>query len=151
MLIEVIFLDIDGVLNPDKAEYEHVFAPDCVAQLRRVLEARPKARIVFTTAWRTGFSLFHLGWLWRQHGLPFERVLGRTPDIDLERRGDEIRSWLDDAPHLPSRHQVRRYAVLEDMGTLLAGIPAESVFLCDPFNGLTKAIATKVIRHLGST
>jgi hypothetical protein len=148
MQLDVIFLDIDGVLNPDKDKYPHVFAPDCVAQLRRILDVRPAAYVVMSTSWRTGFSCFALGWLWREHELPLQRVIARTPDIQLNRRGQEIRQWLDDAPRLAPQHKIRRYAVLDDEPEpILEVIPRQHIFTCDPWHGLTSDVADRVIQH----
>jgi HAD domain in Swiss Army Knife RNA repair proteins len=148
MLLDVIFLDIDGVLNPDKDKYPHVFAPDCVTQLRRILNVRPDTHIVFSTTWRTGFTFFVLGWLWHQHNLPLSRVIGRTPDIHPDRRGEEIKKWLADAPVLAPQHKIRRYAVIDDEPEpILEQIPRRHVFTCDPWQGLTGDVADDVIRH----
>lgn len=38
MDIDVIFLDIDGVLNPSEGNHSHIFAPECVAEMHRTLE-----------------------------------------------------------------------------------------------------------------
>lgn len=149
MQLDVIFLDIDGVLNPDKDNYPHVFAPNCVAQLQRILHLRPAAHIVFSTSWRTGFSFFTLGWLWRQHDLPLPRVIARTPDIQSDRRGEEIKKWLADVPKLAPQHKIRRFAVLDDEPEpILEAIPSQNVFACDPWHGLTQEVADRVIRHL---
>jgi len=151
MLLNVLFLDIDGVLNPNKANYQHVFAPDCVRQLRRILDAHPETHVVFSTSWRTGFSFFVLGWLWRQHDLPLQRVIGRTPEIETEMRGAEIEQWLANAPLRSREHKVGRYAVLDDeVEPILENIPAQSVFACDPWHGLTEEIADRVLRHLAA-
>ena len=151
MLLDVIFLDIDGVLNPDKDNHPHVFAPDCVTQLRRILDAQPQAHVVFSTTWRIGFSFFALGWLWNQHDLPLKRVIGRTPDIKIDQRGAEISKWLSDAPLLSKEHKIRRFAVLDDeVEPILKTIPSKSVFACDPYHGLTETVADRVIKHLGA-
>jgi len=148
MLLDVIFLDIDGVLNPVQTKHPYVFAPDCVQQLRRILNASPQIHVVMSTSWRTGFPFFALGWLWRQNELPLQRVIARTPDIQLERRGEEIRKWLDDAPKLAPQHKIRRYVVLDDeLEPILAVIPGKAVFICDPCHGLTSDVADRVIRH----
>jgi hypothetical protein len=151
MQLDVIFLDIDGVLNPDQNTDKHVFAPGCVAQLRRILDARPAAHVVFSTTWRVGLAFFALGWIWRQHELPLSRVIGRTPDLHATLRGKEIQDWLDDAPRLAPKHKIRRYAVVDDEPEpILDVIPRQHVFTCDPAHGLTEAVADRVIRHLGS-
>ncbi len=149
MQLDIIFLDIDGVLNPDKDNHPHVFAPECVAQLQRILDAVPTAHVVFTTTWRVGFSFFALGWLWRQHNLPLPRVIARTPDIQVEKRGEEIQQWLKDAPRLAPKHKIGRYAILDDEPEpILELIPKKHVFTCDPWHGLTDDVANRVICHL---
>jgi hypothetical protein len=96
-----------------------------------------------------GFPSFVLGWLWHQRDLPLQRVIGRTPEIHLEKRGAEIRQWLDDAPRRTKEHTVQRYAVLDDeVAPILEEIPAQSVFACEPWHGLTEEVANRVIRHL---
>ena len=148
MQLNILFLDIDGVLNPRNTRHPHVFAPDCVVQLRRILDARPETHVVFSTTWRTGLPFFVLGWLWHQHGLPLKRVLGRTPDIQHDRRGDEIRKWLDDASRSAPQHQIRSYAVVDDEAEpILETIPSQAVFACDPRHGLNEDVANRVIRH----
>jgi hypothetical protein len=152
MLLNVLFLDIDGVLNPDGSEHPHVFATACVRQLRRILDASPQTHVVFSTTWRYGLSFFELGWLWRHHDLPLDRVLGRTPEIQSDRRGEEIHQWLESAPRRSSDNQVHRCAVLDDEPDLIRGhIPAGSVFACDPWHGLTEEVADRVLRHFAST
>jgi hypothetical protein len=151
MLLDVIFLDIDGVLNPDKNDQRDVFAPDCVKQLQRILDAHPAAHVVFSTTWRTGFTFFVLGWFWRQHELPLPRVIGRTPDIQVDRRGEEIQKWLADAPRLAPKHKIRRYAVIDDEPEpILEVIPSHFVFTCNPWHGLTEDLADRVISHFAA-
>jgi hypothetical protein len=148
MEINILFLDIDGVLNPDKSTNRQVFAADCVAQLQRILDATPQTRVVFSTSWRIGFPLFALGWCWREHNLPIKRILGRTPDIQYDRRGQEIRQWLNEAAARYQEFQIRRYAALDDeVDPILEHLPPNTVFACDPWHGLTPEIADRVIRH----
>jgi hypothetical protein len=149
MLLDILFLDVDGVLNPDNASHPHVFAPECVGHLRRILAHNPQIHVVFSTTWRIGLPFFVLGWLWRQHQLPLERVIGRTPDIHIDQRGEEIRKWLQDAPLRSKEHRVRRFAVLDDEPEpIIKVIPAQNVVACDPWEGLTGDQAERVIRIL---
>ncbi len=150
MDIDVIFLDIDGVLNPSEGNHSHIFAPECVAEMHRILEHNPQAQVVFSTTWRIGLSFFKLGGLWHQHGLPINRVISRTPELHGAPRGKEIQKWLEDTATLNPVHKVRKFAVLDDeVGPISDFVPAESVFGCDHWNGLTPEIAGRVIRHLG--
>ena len=152
MHLDIIFLDIDGVLNPDKNERRDVFDPGCVQQLRRILDAQPAAHVVFSTTWRVGYTFFVLGWFWREHNLPLNRAIARTPDIHPDRRGEEIQQWLADAPRLAPKHKIRRYAVIDDEPEpILEKIPKQHVFICDPRHGLTEDVADRVIRHFNAT
>ena len=152
MLLNVIFLDIDGVLNPLATDHPHVFSPACVQQLQRILSASPQTHVVFSTTWRYGLSFFALGWLWRQHDLPLGRVLGRTPELDPSHRGEEIQQWLAQAPRRSREHQVHRYAILDDeVEPILETLPASSVFACHPTDGLTPSIAERVIHHFANS
>jgi hypothetical protein len=151
MLLDVIFLDNDGVLNPVETKHPDVFAPDCVRQLRRILDHSPQTHVVFSTSWRTGFPFFVLGWLWHQHALPVQRVIGRTPEIQNDRRGEEIQKWLTDAPLRTKEHHVRRFAILDDEPEPILGvIPSHNVFTCNPWHGLTEDVADRVIRHFSA-
>jgi hypothetical protein len=151
MHLDIIFLDVDGVLNPDKNERRDVFDPGCVRQMRRILDARPDAQVVFSTSWRVGYPFFVLGWYWCRHELPLNRAIARTPDIHPDRRGEEIQQWLADAPRLAPKRKIRRYAVIDDeTEPILKKIPRQHVFTCDPWHGLTEDVADRVIRHLGA-
>ena len=151
MHLDIIFLDVDGVLNPEKNERRDVFDPGCVQQLRRILEASPDALVVFSTTWRVGYSFFVLGWFWREHNLPLHRAIARTPDIHPDRRGEEIQQWLADAPRLAPKHKIRRYVVIDDEPEpILTKIPKQHLFTCDPWHGLTEAVADRVIRHFSA-
>ena len=96
MQLDIIFLDIDGVLNPDKDKFPDVFDPECVKQLRRILDHSPQSHVVFSTSWRTGFSFFVLGWLWHQHELPVTRVI-RTVNEIRNHRYDMLRRYFRDS------------------------------------------------------
>ena len=151
MQLDILFLDIDGVLNPDKAKYTASFDPSCVAELKRFFAARPDTRIVFSTSWRLGFPFFVLGWLWHHHDLPLQAVVGRTPAIAPDQRGREVRKWLQDAPTLHLGCKIRRFAALDDeIEPLMGWVPRPSLFRCDPCHGLTPAITDQLIRHFSA-
>lgn len=148
MDLDILFLDIDGVLNPDKDNYPDGFCPECVGELKRLFKACPDLKIVFSTSWRLGVPFFALGWLWRQHELPLKVIVGRTPEIRVDQRGREIREWLQDAPRLLPNCRVRRFAAVDDeVEPLLECLPVETIFACEPFEGLTQRVANRLIRH----
>ena len=143
--MKILFLDVDGVLAPVGSDHQCIFAPECVVQLKRILSKVPDTRIVLSTSWREGFSLFHFGWLWRQHGIGPDWVIDSTPVLEGQPRSEEIRAWLGDSG---ARHEVDRYAVLDDEPEWLEELPSEAVFACEACVGLTDAVATGVIGSL---
>lgn len=148
MHLDILFLDIDGVLNPDKARASAELAPDCVAELKRFFAACPETRVVFSTSWRVGISFFALGWLWRHHDLPLKAVVGRTPVIADDERGQEVRKWLQDAATLHVGCEVRRYAAWDDeIEPMMGWLPRKNLFRCDPYHGLTPEVTDSLIRH----
>lgn len=103
----VVFLDFDGVLNNARTHDRGHRAlmwrgvsitgldPENVAHLRRILEAVPHARIVLSTSWRHAFEFDELKAILADVGIPPERVVGRTTQLN-DFRGYEIREWLTD-------------------------------------------------------
>jgi hypothetical protein len=151
MQLDILFLDIDGVLNPDKEKSASAFSSECVAQLKRFFAAQPHTKVVFSTSWRLGFPFFVLGWLWRHHDLPLQAVVGRTPVIAEDQRGQEVRKWLEDAPTLHLGCNIRRYAALDDeIEPLMGWLPRHTLFRCDPCRGLTPEVTDRLIRHFST-
>ena len=149
----LIFLDVDGVLNPVDGSHEHVFDSGCVQNLKLILDAVPNTRVVFSTSWRSGFTLFRLGWYWKHHGLDQELVLGGTPELQAEVgyevRGKEITQWLAGRSLRIAGLELSRYAVIDDETELLrSDIPAVNLFHCEPHAGLTASIALLVKQFL---
>lgn len=150
MELDILFLDIDGVLNPYASRHPHIFSPECVARLKRLLKAHPRLRIVFSTSWRLDISLFELGWLWHQHELPLRSVIGRTCEIGYSRRGEEVKKWLEDADMTLPGCTVRRYAALDDeTHYLVEDLPRGTVFRCNPETGLCEEVTDRLIRYFG--
>lgn len=125
--MNVIFLDIDGVLNTDnysnsvvwensncgtknivRDKYGRVFDPTAVRWLA-VLIQKFDAKIVISSDWRYG-GLWWIQDLWKFRNLPGE-VIDITP-VEMEkvnqRRGHEIKTWLDQHP------EVDEWVVIDD-------------------------------------
>lgn len=107
----VIFADINGVLNTPRmwAKEDKV---DCIdAEKVRLLSAfveRVDGYVVITSSWRSHTSLAYMKALLELKGMQRNRVLDVTPSMHEKRKGDEIRSFLDDLPPC-------RYVILDDM------------------------------------
>jgi calcineurin-like phosphoesterase family protein len=105
-MTNIIFLDIDGVLNHShfgKDENDKFgFADDCIQNLKKILIKVPSTKIVITSAWKhftmQGFvDEDTQDWrasLCRRLDMPRETILDSTPSIDNGNRADEIAEWL---------------------------------------------------------
>lgn len=124
--MNVVFLDIDGVLNVDdhyislvmenencgtknivRDEFGHVFSPSAVRWLGILVE-KFGLKIVISSDWRYS----GLEWcqnLWKTRNLPGE-VVGITPipTRALRSRGQEIRIFLDTHP------EIENYVIMDD-------------------------------------
>jgi hypothetical protein len=103
--MEIIFLDIDGVLNcddtPNPRKFPYIVDPRLLSILEDLL-ARTGAKVVLSSSWRTD----PVGLLAaRFYGVPFTDV---CPDLPGVSRCEEMLRWL-------SAHQgVHRYVVIDD-------------------------------------
>lgn len=100
--MKVIFLDIDGVLNHADWLTEHRnfgldhLDPAAVARVQRICDATG-AHVVISSTWRLVYSLGRLRDMLYERGLR-ARVVGETPHLPAQERGDEIQLWLDRTP-----------------------------------------------------
>jgi hypothetical protein len=155
---KVIFLDIDGTLIPSyylkymerlnalsqgtvimKDLYGEFFAPDCIENLRTLIQ-HTQANIIFTSRWKVkGFDRLKAMWQYRYN---FGKVLGCTPLLYDSIRGDEIDNWLI------SNHW-DKYVILDDMSeTQFNWYHLPSLVTCDQNYGFTKKELQKAIQIL---
>ena len=142
--MNLIFLDVDGVLNTHQPLEERVMCGKLHAsKVRRLnlLIQETDARIVLSSAWRYlvhrgEMNLTGLGWLLRSHGA-IDCLVGITRPDTMERpkwdgstpwqpcnneRGQQIREWIDnneehwrlETPHRQPE-RVERYVVIDDL------------------------------------
>ena len=142
--MDVIFLDIDGVLNRSSAgtgrrscRQEPRWDPDCVAALNRIL-ATSAVELVVSSSWRRmgldAVRRMMAAWGVRRH--PIDCLLRTHPgegDGPFERAA-RIRAWLETHPG------ARRHLALDDMD--LHGLVAQH--LTDARRGLTLSDAEAV-------
>ena len=123
--MNLIFLDIDGVLNSvdsavayhnwlpkgTRAQMEDRLDPVAVGLLRRLcIEA--DAKIVVSSTWRMGRTGENFIEIFRRHGWDDFPYLDKTPVRHTE-RGYEIQEWLDAHP------EVTNYVILDDDSDML--------------------------------
>ncbi len=157
---KVLFLDIDGVLNPKwwvskkpSDKYGVIFETNAVANLEEII-AETGADIVISSTWKNmGLSVMQS--MWKDRNLP-GKVIDITPDymsdeillnadindIDLDCldiRGYEIKGWL-------TLHgiDVSNYVIIDDMDDILSEQLSHFI-LTNPEVGITDHDAKRAI------
>ena len=162
---KVIFLDIDGVLNPkwwerkkEADSFGCAFDSKTVANLAKIIE-KTGAEIVVSSSWKL-MGLQTLQDMWKERKLP-GNIIDITPnymsdelllnagmsdsDIDsLDIRGIEIKGWL-----VLHGADVSNYVIIDDMDDILSEQQTHFV-QTDPEVGITNDDVKKVI-HLLNT
>lgn len=156
--MNIIFLDIDGVLNSTNymvyCDQNNIpfhpnnqMDPATVARLNHLTDAT-QAKLVVSSTWRLSFhkmpdALERLQDCLRGYGITGE-IIGFTPsawDLTLipqygEQRGAEIQAWLEENPN------IEKFVILDDsadMGKLLPHLVRTSTEI-----GLTDIEVTKI-------
>ena len=164
-MIKVIFLDIDGVLNPKWWERKKpadrfgcAFAPKTISCLAKIVQ-ETKAEIVISSSWKL-MGLQTLQDMWKERKLP-GNIIDITPnymsdelllnadmndtDIDsLYIRGMEIKGWL-----VLYGDDVSNYVIIDDMDDILSEQQTHFV-QTDPEFGITNDDVKRVV-HLLNT
>lgn len=166
--MNVLFLDIDGVLNsvewckagngfgypPAKrqrcSKEKLRWCPDMVKRLQRVIETTG-ASIVISSSWRGYGAGAARKWkaMFNVYGWRNAPVIGETPDLTRQqpnsavyvavKRGEEVAAWLNANPH------VERFVCVDDGDDFL---PDQPLVLTDMEHGLTDANADTCIEVL---
>ena len=151
MINNIIFLDIDGVLNSDKyfdsiSNKEYINPVDRLmldidtSKVKLLLEivGRTNAKIVITSSWRRMKLYQYIKERLVSMGLP---VVGETPFIE-GRRGEEIRSYL-------LENRVSNYCIIDDEVFKDYNTLEDNLVVTDFYeDGLTKEHAKEVVKRL---
>lgn len=165
--MEVIFLDIDGVLNSfdnlhalnalykcklasSRDEFGQLFDERCVRWLRYIIE-RTEAKIVISSTWRSS-GIDKLKTMWQMRDLAGE-IIDCTPTyvddyiVNLHActnneadRGYEIQQWIEE-------NKPKRYCIIDDDNDML-GIQMPFFVRTDNKIGLDYKTAHRVIAIL---
>ena len=110
-----IFLDCDGVLNSthgwlrDKPNTWKYLTPECVEQLRQLLNALPDIKIVISSTWRKMMLINEFREMFNSFNLPGDRIIGYTKIRLSDRaRGYEIQEYLDEHP------EIEKFVIIDD-------------------------------------
>lgn len=137
----VIFLDIDGVLNSMRSmKFMEMVDMECARNLRRIV-SHTNADIVISSTWRLGNSTHNLREIFYPWGL--YRVIGKTCSNHPDRksvRGDEIKAWID-------AFGCKNYLILDDDTDMLPE-QKEHFINTDAYHGLTEKESTFAIRNI---
>lgn len=121
--MQLIFLDIDGVLNslqstiyynqfPDKISMEDRLCPIATSNLKYILDKFPDCKIIVSSTWRRGRTLEVLNQILGQYNIP-QVVIDKTPyEGPGEVRGLIIRKWMDQNPTL--MQSVSDFVIIDD-------------------------------------
>ena len=151
MINNIIFLDIDGVLNSNKY-FDSISNKECInpvdrlmldidmSKVKLLLEVinKTKAKIVITSSWRRMKLYPYIKERLVSMGLP---VVGETPFIE-GRRGEEIKLYL--ANNYVSNYCIIDDEVFKDYNTLEDNLIKTNFYQ----DGLTKDHAEEVVNKL---
>lgn len=120
--MDVLFLDIDGVLNSEEyymsLSQEHMrnmpIDRNCVGRLKKIID-ETSAHIVLTSSWRGGWDKEPAKLM--EEGRILNAVFGefgltiydKTPVSHRGRRPEEIRLWMDSCGQ-----KIHRYVIIDD-------------------------------------
>ena len=77
--MNIIFLDMDGVVNGDK--YKERTVPILIDRINEIVN-KTDCSIVWSSSWRIGYSLLESKILFSEVNLPHEKLIGMTPNIN---------------------------------------------------------------------
>lgn len=150
--MNVIFLDIDGVMNHRKFfersklhKYQE-FCPVAVECLKKII-SKTNSKIVLSSTWRRGYKNIQEAkdQLFKFYDLE-EYLVGFTPVLNDEIRGKEIQLYIDTVKGDPLLN-VENFIIIDDesdMGDLLYRL-----VYCSDYSGLNKTRMKEAI-HLMS-
>lgn len=161
--MNILFLDIDGVLNSDfwyKKQPPNSTSNNSLAQhldkqaiaLLNKIVRKTQAKIVLSTTWRLHYSLETLQTILENCGFIGE-LIGKTPDlVSLHSsfvRGNEILQWCkDNEAVIGGKYQnFKSYVILDDKDDMLYW-QRKNFFQIDRYAGLTPSKVSAVIRFL---
>ena len=123
---------------PEKDKYGVVFDPDCIANLRRIID-ETGADIVVSSTWKDFMTYKEILEMWEYRKLP-GFVTDTTPTCS-RKRGDEIDSWLEEC------NTECEYVIIDDMDeTQFNEHQYDRLFVVNPYDGLNEQTAEEVIQ-----
>lgn len=136
----VIFLDMDGVMNSLRSlSFGELVDMECARHVRRIPN-HADADIVLSSAWRIGNNTHTIREMLYPMGL--YRVIGRTCDnIGKYNRGEEIQAWIDE-------FGCPNYVILDDSEDMTPYQVEHHFINTDGLVGMTEQDSTRAIREI---
>lgn len=138
--MNIVFLDIDGVLVTRNSVNTHTPHPPCLAALTDLVE-RTDVRIVLSSDWRfldTPQNIFtKFGFAYVDH------FLGITPKTEDGPRGLQIQAWLDSRATIRDGMIYDKFAIIDDNDDMEHLTPF--LFKIDPKDGLTHIDVDRIV------
>lgn len=154
-MLNVIFLDFDGVLNIPpyigRDNFGHIFNNSCIHNLDTIIK-KTGAKIVISSTWRMD-GIEVMKEMWVKRNLPGE-VIGCTPKTYVENitesglilvhstRGAEIQEYID-------INDIENYCIIDDDSDMLPS-QMDNFVKCNFKTGLTKSLADLAIDILNN-
>lgn len=123
--MNIVFTDIDGVLNPHWRTKWSKSAIDIFNRLCKEFNLKP----VITSTWRTNHTKEQLQEIFKSQGIDVE-IYDYTPQLEQKERGVEIKQWLDN-------NTWDKYVVIDDKTSEIDGY-VSNVVKCRSWLGLTE-------------
>jgi hypothetical protein len=150
--MKIIFLDIDGVINPWMSEKGPggKFGKQALENFKLILEAVQEAYVVITSTWRDHYTLSQMKVFFKEAGIEPNRILDITPDLrrvegmirHYPGRNEEILAWLDQHP------EVENFVIIDDVDQEQMEGMEEHFFQTKFEEGLLREQSLKIIDHL---
>jgi hypothetical protein len=141
--MKIIFLDIDGVLNNRESLKNGVqIVPDLVLLLEDICD-KTGAKIVISSSWRILHSQEEIEFVLNCAGLSRGSVIGYTPRLSGDKRGEEIKAWMDEVEEIT----VDNFVILDDDSDMLPE-QMDNFIQVDRINGLSGAKAAEAVAIL---
>jgi len=141
--INIIFLDIDGVLNnifSMMAGPLIIFDPATINRLKQIINFT-NAKIVLSTAWRLNPYLkkILINEL-QKKGINKELIIGQTPDLSIinKSRDYEILFWVQ-----LNKNKIKKWVAIDDLD--LKKLPSKNFVRTKFHTGLTDKLTGEVI------
>jgi len=152
--MKIIFLDIDGVVNPWRSERDSSgrFGQKALENFKLIMDTAADTFVVITSSWRFHHTLSEMKEFFHQAGISPGRILDITPDLRRDEgqirhdpgRNEEIRAWLDQHP------EVEKFAIIDDVDFEQMEGLEEHFFQTQFEEGLTLDQSLKIMNHLDS-